>query len=215
MGVNKTEIKILTGIDPKKYFPDPKLHIIVYAFSIGTYHYFRFDDPLHTPYARGLKTLVYYRELSMNIDPELLKAHTEAMDKILTQSSLNVSHLIQIKELNDLLKKRMELPKEPDLMYKYASVVFFDQFENPLDYEFKYGANKIKHWKQKTAMTDFFLQKPLLELIPYLQYAGENLEQFSQMTEQVTHQHLDKILPHLSEIQKIALLGNRTLSQAL
>ena len=110
-------------------------------------------------------------------------------------------------QLNDQLKQRLELPKEPDLMYKLASVVFFDQHENPLVYEFKYGENKIKFWKKNTTLTDFFLQKPLRELIPYLEYAGENLETFSQMTENANQEHLDKILPMLSDVQRTILLS--------
>lgn len=201
---SKMEIK--TGINPKDYFKDAK-HIISYAFTIGDRHYFRFDDPLNTPYDRALKTLVYYKELDMNCDRTFLKAHTEAFDNALSKSSITIDTLIDLKQLNDQLKARLELPKEPELMYKLASVVFFDQSENPYVYEFKYGVNKIKAWKRDTTMEDFFLQKPLLELIPYLQFAGENLEQFSAMTEKVNQQHLDKILPMLSDLQKMTLQG--------
>ena len=202
----QSKIKILTGINPKDYFKDAK-HIITYAFTIGERHYFRFDDPLNTPYDRALKTLVYYKELDMNCDREFIKAHTEAFDNALKQPSINIDTLVELKQLNDQLKARLELPKEPELMYKLASVVFFDQSENPYVYEFKYGVNKIKAWKKETTLEDFFLQKPLVELIPYLQFAGENLKQFSEMTEKINQQHLDKILPMLSDIQKMTLLN--------
>jgi hypothetical protein len=200
----QNKMKILTDINPKDYFPNAK-HIISYAFTIGERHYFRFDDPLNTPYDRALKTLVYYKELDMNCDRTFIKAHTEAFDNALKQPSINIDTLVQLKQLNDQLKARLELPKEPELMYKLASVVFFDQTENPYTYEFKYGTNKIKAWKKDTTLEDFFLQKPLMELIPYLPYAGENLKQFSEMTEKVNQQHLDKILPMLSELQKMTL----------
>ena len=204
MSNNKVEIR--TGINPKEFFPDAK-HIITYGFSIAERHYFRFDDPLNTPYDRALKCLVYYKELDMNCDRAFIKAHTEAFDNALKQSSINIDTLVELKQLNDQLKQRLELPKEPDLMYKLASVVFFDQHENPLVYEFKYGENKIKFWKKNTTLTDFFLQKPLRELIPYLEYAGENLETFSQMTENANQEHLDKILPMLSDVQRTILLS--------
>ncbi len=200
------KLELLKGVDPKTYFPDAK-HIIMYAFTIGERHYFRFDDPLNTPYDRALKCLVYYKELEMNCDRAFLKAHTEAFDNVLNGTQLTISNIVDLKVLNDHLKQRLELPKEPELMYKMASVVFFDQHENPYVYEFKYGENKIRFWKKNTTLTDFFLQKPLVELIPYLQHAGENLEQFSQMTQAASKKHLDKVLPLLSEIQKITLLG--------
>lgn len=194
------------GIDPKSFFPDSK-HIIVYAFSLGDRHYFRYDDMLNMPYDRPLKAMVYYKELDMNCDREFLKAHTQAFDNVLGANKITISELLTLKQLNDQLKQRLELPKEPDLMYKMASIVYFDQFENPTVYEFKYGENKIKFWKKNVELTAFFLQKPFLELIPYLKYAGENLKQFSQMTERVKSQHLETLLPLLSEEQKTILLG--------
>jgi hypothetical protein len=208
MSTLKVEIK--KGINPKSFFPDAK-HIITYGFSIGERHYFRFDDPLNTPYDRALKCLVYYKELDMNCDRAFIKAHTEAFDNALKQSSINIDTLVELKQLNDQLKQRLELPKEPELMYKLAAVVFFDQHENPYNYEFKYGENKIRNWKKNTTLTDFFLQKPLLELIPYLRYAEGNLEQFSAMTEKATQQHLNKILPLLSEEQKTILQSKSNL----
>ncbi len=198
------EVKILKDIDPKQYFPDSK-HIIMYAFTIGERHYFRFDDPLNTPYDRALKCLVYYKELDMNCDRALLKAHTEAIDNILLRQRLTIADLMDVRMLNEQLKQRLELPKEPDLMYKLAAVVYFDQYESPITYEFKYGENKIKHWKKNVSLTAFFLSKPLQDLIPYLIHYGENLEQYSRMVQKVSSQHLDNLLPLLSEEQRMTL----------
>lgn len=200
------KVEIKTDIKAKEFFPNAK-HIIMYAFSIGEYHYFRFDDPLNTPYDRALKCLVYWKELDMNCDRPFLLAHAQAFQNTLTKVPLNLTHMVELKQLNDQLLQRLDLPKEPELMYKLASVVFFDQHENPSVYEFKYGINKIKYWKKNTTLTDFFLQMPIMELIPYLKFAGENLEQFSQMTVKVTSQHLDKLSPLLSDIQRMTLLS--------
>jgi hypothetical protein len=195
------KLEIKEGINPKEFFPDAK-YMIMYAFTIGDRHYFRFDDPLNTPYDRALKCLVYYKELDMNCDRAFIKAHTEAIDNMLLKSKLTIKDLVSITTLNDQLKQRLELPKEPDLMYKLASVVFFDQHENPIVYEFKYGENKIRSWKKNTSLTDFFLSKPLLELIPYLEHAGENLQMFSRMIEKESQAHLANLLPLLSDEQK-------------
>jgi hypothetical protein len=205
--------EIQTGINAKDYFPNAK-HIITYGFTIGDRHYFRFDDPLNIPYSRALKTLVYYKEVDMNCDTAFLKAHTQAFDNALSAATINIDTLVELKKLNDQLKQRLELPKEPDLMYKLAAVVFFDQFENPEDYEFKYGENKIKFWKKNTSLTDFFLQKPIVELIPYLQFAGENLNEYSRMMEKVSAQHLENLLPMLSDEQKMILKGKLNWSPA-
>lgn len=200
--------------NPKAYWPEAK-HIIVYAFTIGERHYFRFDDPLNTPYDRALKTLVYYKELDMNCDRDFLTAHTQAIDNLFTQGRLTVKDLIVFMQLNNQLKERLELPKETELLYKLASVVFFDQHENPYTYEFKYGENKIKAWKKNTTLSDFFLSLPLKTLIPYLEHAGENLEMFSLMTKKATETHLTKISELLSEEQRTVLQNKFKLLQAI
>jgi hypothetical protein len=199
-------VEIKEGINPKDYFPNSK-YVIVYAFSIAERHYFRFDDPLNTPYDRALKCLVYYKELDMNCDRGFIKAHTEAFDNAFLKNKIDINTLLELKQLNDQLKQRLALPKEPDLMYKLASVIFFDQNENPTVYEFKYGENKIKAWKKNTSLTDFFLSKPLRELIPYLEHAGINLEQFSRMIEKESAQHSKNISAMLSGEQKTAFLN--------
>lgn len=200
----QSNLEILTDINPKDYFPDAK-HIIIYAFTIGDRHYFRFDDPLNTPYERALKTIVYYKELDMNCDAAILKAHTEAFDNSLKQTTITIDTLVELKKLNDQLKARLELPKEPDLMYKLASVVFFDQYESPYNYEFKYGQNKIKHWKKEVSLDSFFLSTPLKTLIPYLAHAGENLIMYSEMIQTTTTKHLEKLSEMLSEEQREVL----------
>ncbi|WP_346236745.1 hypothetical protein ABDK00_014075 [Niabella insulamsoli] len=186
---------VITGNNkpnPKKIFPNCK-HIIDYAFTIKDRHYFQFNDPLNMPYDRAMKALVYYKEVDMNISREVLAQHTTAFDSVFQKAQMNIDDLIELKRLNNLLKERIELPKEPDLMYKLAAVVFFDQFENPDTYEFKYGENKIRHWKKESDLKSFFLSMPLRTLIPYLDYVGENLITFSLMTEKRTGIYMEAL----------------------
>lgn len=202
-------MEVLTGAqvpNPKKIFPKCK-HIIDYAFSIKGRHYFQFNDPLNMPYDRALKSLPYYREFEMNTGRELLIAHTDAVDNIFSKTQLTMNDLVDLKHFNNLLKERLNLPKEPELMYKLAAVVFFDQYENPDTYEFKYGEAKIKHWKKEADLKSFFLSKPLRTLIPYLDYVGENLITYSQMVEGRTEVYKKALLPRLSEEQRTLLHG--------
>lgn len=203
-------VQVRTDIDPKQYFPNSK-YIISYAFSIGKKHYFRFAEHLNIPYERGLTSLVFYREVEMNTDREFLQAHTEAINNILRQNPIDV---FQIKLLNDQLQQRLQLPKDPELMYKLASVVFFDQEENPEVYEFEYGARKIAFWKEQASLHDFFLRRPMGELIPYLRYVGRNLSTFSKMIESANKLHLDSLSVHLSAEQKTKLSARRHSSPA-
>jgi hypothetical protein len=195
------KLEILKGINPKKFFPEAT-KIIVYAFTIGDKHYFRFDDIINIPYQRGLQTLVYYKEMDMNCDRDFLKAHCQAIEDLFKKEQLNIDTLLDIRNLGRQLSARLELPKEPDLMYKFASVVYFDQTENPANYEFKYGEGKIRFWKKNLSLQSFFLSKPLRELIPYLRHAGENLQQFSLLIENETKNQWETILGQLSEEQR-------------
>ena len=182
-------VEIREGIEAKKHFPGSK-HIIEYAFSIGKKHFFKFADHLNIPYERGLSCLVYYRELDMNWDRDELKAHGEAVKKILRSNPIDV---YKIDQLNSILLQVMDLPKDPELLYKLASVVYFDQEESPEVYEFEYGKKKIEFWKENASLRDFFLSKPLRELIPYIDYAGENIDTFSRMVQDAKHQHSTKL----------------------
>jgi hypothetical protein len=185
--------------DIKKVFPDAK-HVIEFAFSVAGKDYYRFVDHLNIPYERALSCLVYYREVDMNIDHDLLKQHLEAVNKILTGTTIDI---FKIKQLNDQLLQKLQLPKDPELLYKLASVVFFDSEENPALYEWEHGKKKIEFWKQNASLQDFFLQKPIVDLIPYLQYAGENLETFSRMVQDVNKLHLENLSAISSDSSKM------------
>jgi len=202
------ELQIKKNISAKKFFPNSK-HIINYAFSIGAKHYFRYDDHLNVPYERALSCLVYYKEIEMNTDHAFLEAHVQAINNILLKPTINV---FEIKKLNDQLQQRLKLPKDPELMYKLASVVFFDQDENPEVYEWGHCSKKIQYWKKSASLTDFFLQKPLQELIPYLQFAGENLQAYSRLIENVNEIQLDSLRSNLSDEQRMTLNVKKNMS---
>lgn len=202
------------GINPKKVFPDAS-KIIVYAFSLGDKDYFRFDDLLNVPYERALKTLIYYKEVDMNVDRQTLEAHCDAIENVYKKTQLTMDDLTDIRLLTRQLRAKLSLPKETDLMYKFAAVVYFDQHESPTNYEFKYGENKIRFWKKNVDLTAFFLSRPLQELIPYLQHAGENLEQFSRMTANATDEYLQTLFPMLSDEQRMNFKDKLKLSLGL
>ncbi len=190
--------------EAKKLFPDSK-HIVKYAFTIGGKKYFQFDDTHNIPYERGLTCILFYRELSMNCDYSFLQAHCNAVNNLLdpNQSDGKIN-LYKIKGLNDQLLQRLRLPKDPELVYKLASVVFFDDTENPATYEYDYNAKKIEFWKQH-GKRDFFLQKPLQELIPFLQQYEESVETYLSMMGKITNQHSETISSHLSPKQRAEL----------
>ncbi len=189
----------------RNHFPQEK-HIIKYAFTCGGVDYFQFEDVYNLPYKRALQSLVYYREISLNADVNFLKDHVQAVKNCLTPKAKGGTIDLQsVFILNEQLSQRLQLPPDTEILYKLASVVYFDKNEKPETYEFDYGAKKIEHWKKHKSLKDFFLQQPILELLPFLRESGENLQTFQQLNQKIKTKHLEKVLESLSKEQKTQL----------
>jgi hypothetical protein len=174
--------------DVKSVFPEQK-HIIEWAFNVGGTDYFQFADVFSLPYERGLMAVAVYNEIDMRCSRNYLMKHTETISDLLKQQEIDI---FKINTLNEQMKQRLQLVTDVDLLYKIASVVFFDKNENPALYEPDYCKKKIAHWKEHRGVADFFLQKPLMELIPYLQNVEVDLDTFSRLNEDLNELHLER-----------------------
>lgn len=179
-----------------KRFPKDIQYPIEFAFEIEGRSFYRFKDYFNIPYERGLKTITFYEEARMKITYEYLQQHTEAVDKILKSQKIDI---FKVKALNDVMKERLQWYVDIDILYKLASIVFFEKDEDPRTYDFKQNANKIQFWKQHRTVTDFFLQTPLLDLMPFLKEYETNLEIYSELTRELTKRHSDLVSSILSE----------------
>jgi hypothetical protein len=144
---------------------------------------------------RAFHALNFYNELSMKCTKEFLIGHTESVDKLLTDPKR--IDLPKIGLLNNQLKERLELIIDSLTPYKVASVVYFDETENPYSFDYKYAFEKIERWK-KEKVSDFFLTTPLKDLIPSLLWSEENLESYMKIQKEVDQEHLKTILEVLS-----------------
>lgn len=172
-------------------------HIIKEAFTCGGVTYFQFDDIFNVPFERALTALDFYEELRMRTSRDLLLLHIVAVD-----DALNKGELTTVAKLNQQLKERLEWIIEPDLLYKLASVVFFDKNESPYIYDYKYGQEKIKNWKKESNVNAFFLQMPLIKLVPFLQDCEIDFQAYSIMVKKITKAHLENISTNLSSEKK-------------
>jgi len=174
--------------DPKNVFPGSK-HIIKHAFTIAGIDYYQFDDVFNLPYERGLMALVIYEEARMNCNREYLEKHVEVSRELLRSRSIDIYKLNQ---LNEQMSERLNISFDTSLLYKLASIVFFDKNENPSLYEPEYCEKKIALWKEHRNVTDFFLQKPLQELIPFLQNVEFDLEKYSELIQELNKIHSER-----------------------
>ena len=183
--------------DPKTVFPTAR-DIIKYAFSIDDNDYYEFDDFNNIPCERGFNCLAFYNELQMRCTRDYIMAFSAALDNTLNSKSIKLTDVF---ELNQQLKERLEFLHEDEIAYKLCSVVFFDGSENPYRYDFKHGLEKANLFKT-APMMDFFFQKPIVKLMPYISSWSSDLQEYCQMTNQITKKQIQDISKMLSETDK-------------
>lgn len=159
---------------------------IDYAFTSGGRRYYQYADIRNLPYQRGRAALSIYNEITMRCSREFLVEYTKAVDEALAPKRLDI---YQVKKLNDMLKDRLTLVADMDLCYKLAACVFFDKTERPEVYEPEYADKKIARWKKDQSAADFFLQRPLMELMPFLKNAGPDVDTFTQLSDEINKLH--------------------------
>lgn len=165
-------------------------HRIEFAFKSGGKKYYQFTDTFNMPYERGVAAIMVYNELDCKINRELLLRYTKRVNEILTSKNIDI---YELKALNDMLRDRLALKTDVELLYKLASVVYFDKTENPYSYDQEYATKKIGKWKKDQSLQSFFSQKPLTELVPYLKSASSGLDAYSALQTEIDKLHNDLI----------------------
>ena len=122
----------------------------------------------------------------MRCDRDFLIQYADTIDKLLHEQRIDI---FKIKQLNSILKQRLMLMTDTDLLYKLASVVFFDKTENPYVYEPAYAEKKIAKWRKDKGVHDFFMQTPMLELMPSLANVNTDLDTYSAALQEIKEIH--------------------------
>lgn len=189
MNIYKLFIKWF-GPRPKDIFPGIE-YPIIHAFSVGGTDYYEFDSTFNLPYERAQKTITFYAEVGMRVDRDFLEKHATKVDELLKVDG-KIDRM-QLYTLNRQLLDRLKWVIDGDLVYKLASVVYFDKNEDPRVYDFEYNKKKIASWKENLGVNDFFYSAPILRLIPYLKDAKINLEEYLKVTALVTDKQLENL----------------------
>ena len=163
---------------------------IEYAFTCGGTKYYRYADITNLPYERGMMALSVYSEVEMRCSRDFLIHYANTIDKLLHEQKIDI---YSIKSLNDILKQRLMMPADTDLLYKLASICFFDKTENPHVYEPDYAEKKIAKWRKDKGVHDFFTQKPLLELMPFLANVDTDLDTYSRLNDELNRIHSEAL----------------------
>jgi hypothetical protein len=200
------ELQVSKDLRDKGYLLHDKYKIIP-AFELDGETYYMHEDPLNIAAGRGLTAMRIYEELMMRCDVNYLRYYCEAVRAIF--SDPKKIDILKLATITQHLEERINfLSAIPDHVYKMASVVFFTESESAFIYDQKKGAENIKRWKEVPGMYDFFMQTPLVQLIPSLALPEENSNSYLAVQEKISEIHFSTILDVLSKTASQDVLMN-------
>ncbi len=136
-------------------------HEIEHVFTCGGIKEYKFLNDFNIPYERAMAALDIYRELEEMTDAKYTKtAYNTIIEYLKKGDNINAGLVCHF------ALERMNNISNADLMYKLASVLYFDAGENPYKYDHEYAEKKIKRWKKSEKIDAFFLKTPLSALLP-------------------------------------------------
>lgn len=164
--------------------------------------YYEFVDENSIPCHRMYAAMQYYNELKCRVDREYLLAHNQALKDCIngkSETSRGTVDIVQMSKLITQMDERLQFILEPESILKYASVMFFDESENPYDYDMKYNQEvKIKRWKE-LGLSSFFLSEPMKRLFPSLELSETDLDIYLKVQREINLTHLTDIFTTLSK----------------
>lgn len=167
---------IYRGLAPKDRWDQ-----IEYVFTSGGIHYFKFNSEVNIPFQRAVAARDIMTEELWQINPEQLKAWNAGLIQVLTDDKKkHDKKLFEIGVLAHRLKEQLDMSFSLTRQIKLASVLYFDENENPLDYQYPYNQEKIRHWMANNDVPDFFIRLPEFALMPSGRELVENFPTYLQ-----------------------------------
>lgn len=177
----------------KKRSPKPEFNahhvdvasIIEVAFKVKGKKYYRFKEERLIPAGRYKYIYSHLREVDMRMDLSTLRNYVNEFKNILggggVKKTINIGDLWKL-VIN--LETRVALAFEPASVERLASVIYFDDTEDLSTWDKKYGAEKVEFWKANKCM-DFFLTRPVGELLGAKDISIESLQAYIQEAEMI------------------------------
>jgi hypothetical protein len=92
-----------------------------------------------------------------------------------------------------LKERRQFIIPTSEIIYKFASVAFFDKNESPYSYDPDYNKEKIKRWKEAGDISDFFIVTQLKDMLPLPELSSQDLEICLTMIDKIAEHQLIKV----------------------
>ena len=185
-------IKLSSKVTGKTHWQLEEGHVIEPAFVSNGVQYYRIKDYFNTFSSRGLTALQVYEEWNMRLQKEHLQMFVDRFDEIVNDpKQIKVSELWKIVSM---LKERLDfVVPTTDLIYKFASVAFFDKNESPYSYDPEYAKEKIKRWKEAGDVNDFFIVMQLKDIVPLPTLSEQDLAICLSVIDKVSGHQLMKL----------------------
>jgi hypothetical protein len=187
---------------PPKYngvAPKDRYDQIEFAFTSGGVNYFKFTAEVNIPFQRAIAARDILTEELWQIEPNFLKAWVESVLAIVINGGMKPDKKVfEIGVLTTRLKEQLELSFSLVRQVKLASVVYFDEEENPLDYQYPYNQKKIAFWMANNDVPGFFLNLLDYQSVPSLKELQANFPNYLQAETAQRLADLKHIISHIS-----------------
>lgn len=148
-------------------------HETEFCFEAGGKKYFKFVNEMNIPAMRAMAALDIYTEVEQKTEKSY---HLIAYNAIL--EAAKKGDLVAVGSMANFALQRLAHITNIDILYKLASVLYFDELENPYEYDPEYAEKKINIWK-KESVEGFFLSTPLKDYIPSFGSSNMNLATYT------------------------------------
>jgi hypothetical protein len=154
---------------------------IEFAFNSGGTNYFRFVSEVNVQFQRAVAARDIFTEELWQINPDFLRGWNNGLINLLMdKKKKDDKKLYEIGVMASRLKEQMDMSVSLLRQLKLATVVYFDEQENPLDYQYPYNKAKLEHWMKHNDVEGFFLNLPEYAYLPSLTEYSMNFPSYLQ-----------------------------------
>lgn len=158
------------------YHPDIADQIEL-AFEVGGKKFYRFADQYKMPTGRYKYIVAATREVDLRMSIELLRQYMTELKASFSGGKGHIDIGAAFKTIYNI-ETRIGLPFEPGTVKKLASVCYFTDSEILTTWDkVKDGEEKVKFWDKHNTL-DFFLTRPISELLRLSDYSLTSLETY-------------------------------------
>jgi len=134
------------------------------AFKFLSTQYYRFKKDSDTPYGRYKWISTFLHEVELRMDLKTLQGYIDYIKKHISGEKGKIN-LGEVSVTIAKMETRMALHFDVETAKKLASVIYFDEDEDLTTYDRQKGREKMDAWGKDLKVMDFFLTKPMRELL--------------------------------------------------